>query len=377
MFKETSVTVELKRSVFGTTADGSVVELFTFTHTDGLAERLVLSVINFGCIIQSLSVPDRDGALADVVLGYNTLAEYEADKKYLGCVVGRYANRIAGGKFTLEGVEYQLETNSHGNHIHGGGDGFHKQVWHASVEEHDGLPQLVLQHSSAHMHGGYPGNIDCRVTYTVNSRSELEVGYHATTDRPTVINLTNHSYFNLSGQHCATENGVLDHRAYLNCDFFLPTDERGIPLSAPVSVDATPMDFRTETSFASRIDDDFTQLKNGNGYDHNWVVNRGSCNGPDDGPGKLNLAARITDPVSGRLLTVATTQPGIQCYTSNHFDDLSGKGGMVYQFRGALCLETQHFPDSPNHHEFPSVVLTPEKPFYEQTVFRPGVLSAV
>ena len=155
VFKETSVTVELKRSLFGTTANGSEVELFTFTHIDGL----VLSVINFGCIIQSLLVPDRDGVLDDVVLGYDTLAEYEADKKYLGCVVGRYANRIAGGKFTLQGVEYQLETNSHGNHIHGGGDGFHKQVWQASVEEHNGLPQLVLQHSSAHMHGGYPGNI--------------------------------------------------------------------------------------------------------------------------------------------------------------------------------------------------------------------------
>ena len=312
-------------------------------------------MINFGCIIQSLFVPDRDGVLDDVVLGYDTLAEYEADKKYLGCVVGRYANRIAGGKFTLQGVEYQLETNSHGNHIHGGGDGFHKQVWQASVEEHNGLPQLVLQHSSAHMHGGYPGNIDCRVTYTVNDRAEVEVGYYASTDQPTVINLTNHSYFNLTGQHCATENGVLDHLAYLNCDSFLPTDERGIPLSAPVSVDATPMDFRTETSFASRIHDDFAQLKNGNGYDHNWVVNRGISNvnagNMDSGRidvDQLNLAARITDPVSGRLLTVATTQPGIQCYTSNHFDDLCGKGGMVYQFRGALCLETCLLYTSPS-----------------------------
>jgi len=355
------VTVELKRSLFGTTSDGSVVERFTFTHADGL----VLTVINYGCVIQSLFVPDSDGALADIVLGYDTLAEYEADRKYLGCVVGRFANRIADGKFTLEGIEYQLETNSKGNHIHGGSEGFNKQVWHATVAEHDGLPQLLLQHNSAHGHGGYPGNVDCRVTYSVNARSEVEVGYHATTDRPTVLNLTNHSYFNLAGQECATENGVLDHLAYLNCDFFLPADERGIPLSAPVSVKGTPMDFLTENSFGARIGEDYSQLGNRNGYDHNWVINRGFH--------KLPVAAIVRDPVSGRTLTVATTQPGIQCYTGNNIDDLSGKGGMVYQCRGSLCLETQHFPDSPNHPEFPTTVLTPEKPFCEQTLFRPGV----
>jgi len=362
------LSVELKQSLFGTTSDGSVVELFTFTHADGL----VLSVINYGCVIQSLFVPDRDGRLADVVLGYDTLAEYEADQKYLGCVVGRYANRIAAGKFALEGVEYQLETNSHGNHIHGGSDGFSKQVWQASIGQQDGLPQLVLQHSSAHGHGGYPGHIDCKVTYTVNARAEVEVGYHACTDRPTVINLTNHSYFNLAGQDSAIENGVLDHLVHLNCNSYLPTDERGIPLSAPVTVLGTPMDFLTETSFAARIHDDHLQLKNGSGYDHNWVVNNDA-----GGAGKLDLAARVTDPVSGRFLEVVTTQPGIQCYTSNHVSSLSGKDGMVYESRGALCLETQRFPDSPNHDDFPSTVVTPEKPFYELTVLRTGVRSSI
>ena len=358
------MTVELSRSPFGTASDGALIELFTFTHADGLELR----VINYGCVIQSLYVPDREGKLADIVLGYDSLAEYEADKKYLGCVVGRYANRIAGGKFTLQGEEHQLETNSHGNHIHGGSEGFNKQVWRASVEQQDGLPELVLQHSSAHMHGGYPGNVECRVTYSVNARSEVVVRYYATTDQPTVINLTNHSYFNLAGQIHAAENGVLNHLAQLNCDYYLPTDERGIPLSAPVTVADTPMDFRTETSFASRIHENFVQLKNGSGYDHNWVVNRGQD--------AVNLAACITDPVSGRRLEVATTQPGIQCYTSNNFGDLRGKGGLIYQKRGALCLETQHYPDSPNHSEFPSTVLAPENPYHEMTVFRPGVISA-
>ena len=365
---EKCVTVELKRSFFGTASDGSVVELFTFTHVDGM----VLSVINYGCIIQALHVPDRDGVLADVVWGFDTLAEYEADKKFIGCVAGRYANRIAGGKFTLEGVEYQLETNSHGNHIHGGSEGFNKQVWQASVEQQDGLPQLVLSHRSVHGHGGYPGNLDCKVTYTVNARSEVEVGYHAATDRPTVINLTNHSYFNLAGQDKACRNGVLDHRVLLHCDYYLPASDRGIPLSAPVTVADTPMDFRAETSFAARIDEDYLQLKNGGGYDHNWVVNGGVVN---SGPGKLNPAAQITDPLSGRTLAVATTQPGIQCYTGNHVDDLRGKGGALYQYRGAVCLETQHFPDSPNNVEFPSTVLSPDQAFYELTVFRPGVVA--
>jgi len=356
-----TLTVELKQSSFGIAADGSAVELFTFSHKDGM----VLSVTNYGCVIQSLMVPDRDGKLADIVLGYDTLAEYEADKRFLGCVVGRYANRIAHGKFTLDGTDYQLETNPKGHHLHGGGEGFHKQVWRASVEQHDGLPLLSLHHSSPHGHGGYPGNVGCKVTYAVTSGGEIEVSYYANTDQKTIINLTNHSYFNMAGHEHAGENGVLDHLAHLNCDTYLPTDALGIPISAPVTVADTPMDFRTETSFAKRIHRDDVQLKNGGGYDHNWVVNQSGD--------KLNLAARVIEPDSGRVLEVLTTQPGIQCYTGNNIDDIRGKGGMIYKYRGALCLETQHFPNSPNQSEFPSTIITPEESFYQSTVFRPGV----
>lgn len=356
-----TLTVELKQSSFGKAADGLEVELFTFTHSDGM----MLSVTNYGCIIRSLLVPDRDGKFADIVLGYDTLAEYEADKRFLGCVVGRYANRIAHGKFTLDGSDYQLETNPKGHHLHGGGEGFHKQVWRASAERQNGLPLLALHHSSSHGHGGYPGNVDCKVTYAVTASGEIEVGYYANTDQKTIINLTNHSYFNLAGQEHAVENGVLNHLAHLNCDTYLPTDAFGIPVSVPVTVADTPMDFRTETSFAERIHHDNEQLKNGGGYDHNWVVNQGAE--------KLNLAARVIEPDSGRTLEVLTTQPGIQCYTGNNIDDIRGKGGMIYKYRGALCLETQHFPNSPNQSEFPSTVITPEEPFHQSTVFRPGV----
>ncbi len=355
------MSVELQHESFGTTASGEAVDLFTFTNGKGVA----LSVINYGGIITSLIAPDKNGTPADIVLGYDTLAEYESCSKFLGCVIGRYANRIKDGKFTLEGVDYQLETNPAGHHIHGGSEGFHKQVWKASVSNQNKLPQLSLEHRSPHGHAGYPGNLDCKVTYSLSDAGEVEVNYYAKCDQSTIVNLTNHSYFNLAGHQHAQENAILNHMAMLNCDSFIPTDDAGIPVSAPVSVIGTPMDFRSETSFAERIYSDDPQLNNGDGYDHNWVVNR------DDG--QLVLAARVVDAGSGRMLEVVTTQPGIQCYTGNHVDELHGKGGAVYQYRGALCLETQHFPDSPNNAEFPSTVVAPGDELHQTTVYKVSV----
>ena len=352
------MTVELQQKVFGTTASGISTHLYTFTHDSGLS----FSVTNFGCIITTLMAPDKNGAVEDIVLGYDTLADYENDRRFLGCVVGRYANRIAHGKFTLDGTEYTLETNPSGHHLHGGSEGFHKQVWDASVEQKDGMPLLVLKHSSAHGQGGYPGNLECKVTYCLTQSGEIEVHYYATTDRATVINLTNHSYFNLLGHQHATDNTILDHLAELHCDSFIPTDDRGIPVSNPIPVDGTPLDFRAPVTFGERIDHDHLQLRNGKGYDHNWVISRKT-----EG---LAEAARITEPVSGRILEVATTQPGIQCYSGNNVDSLTGKGGTVYGYRGSVCLETQHFPDSPNQSDFPSTVVTPDREFHEITVFR-------
>ncbi len=354
------MSIELQRSPFGTTAGGRLVEKFTFTHGNGL----VLSVLNLGCVIQSLQLPDKHGVPADVVLGYDTLAEYQADKKFLGCVVGRYANRIAHGRFTLDGVGYQLETNPAGHHIHGGADGFHKQVWHATVEQSENSPKLVLSHTSPHRHSGYPGRLECRVTFAITPDGQLQLTYSATSDRPTIINLTNHSYFNLAGHEYAAQNGVLDHLLQLSCDKYIPTDSSGIPLSDPIAVDGTPMDFRKQTSFAARIERADQQLINAGGYDHTWEV---------AGDADLNLAAKLTDPVSGRSLQVSTTQPGIQVYTGNHVDNIEGKGGQVYQYRGAVCLETQHFPDSPNRSSYPSVLLLPDRAYTHTTVFSPGI----
>ena len=352
------MTVDLQQTQFGTTSNGVAVDLYTFHHSSGLS----LSVTNYGCIITNLITPDKNSGSADIVLGYDTLAEYEQDRRFQGCVVGRYANRIAHGRFCLDGIEYQLETNPSGHHLHGGSEGFNKQVWNASVEEASELPMLVLQHSSPHMQAGYPGKLDCRVTYKVAESGDVVIQYHAASDRPTVVNLTNHSYFNLAGHQHATENAILDHRALLNCDSFIPTDDKGIPVSGPVSVSGTPMDFRNETAFGERIEQKDVQLINGKGYDHNWVVNEAVSG--------LPLAARITDSVSGRVLEVLTTQPGIQCYTANNVDDLTGKGGAKYQYRGSVCLETQHFPDSPNQSSFPSTVVAPDNDLNETTIFR-------
>ncbi len=356
------MTVELDRSPFGITSDGAAVEMFTFTHVSGLELR----VISYGAVIQALQVPDRDGNLADIVLGYDTLAQYEEDQRLVGCVIGRYANRIAHGTFSIDGIAYQLETNAKGHHIHGGSDGFNKQVWQATVDHKDGLPVLELQHSSPDGQGGFPGALNCKVVYAMTNKGDIEISYHATTDRPTVINLTNHSYFNLRGHRYATENGVLNHQLQLYCDKFLPTDESGIPLSDPIDVTGTPMDFRTPTSFADRINESDQQLTNGNGFDQTWVVNHAGDGG--------SIAAVLTEPVSGRTLQVETTQPGIQVYTSNYVDNLAGKDGVTYQRRGSVCLETQHYPDSPNRSSFPSTVYTPDKSLFEVTVIKPLVI---
>jgi len=353
------MTVTLKKQHYGKTAQGELVDCYTFESKNGVET----SIINYGAIITSFLVPDNKGRVADIVLGYDSLAEYEACKKYFGCVVGRYANRIASGKFTLGGIEYQLEANQNGNHIHGGGNGFNKKLWRAKVVDDDN-PQLILNYHSKDGEGNYPGNLNCTVTYKLSETGALEIIYRASTDKDTIVNLTNHSYFNLAGHQCATENGIVDHHLTLHCEKYLPTNSNGIPLSDPISVSDTPMDFTKAKRIGEDIDLPDTQLQNAGGYDHNWVI--GTASGK-----RLQNAALLLDPASGRAMEVFTTQPGLQCYTANSVDQITGKGGAVYAHRGSICLETQHFPDSPNWRSFPSTVVSPNQPLEEVTVFRP------
>ena len=348
--------MKLTTEEFGTVPDGQVCDLFTLTNDHGMEVRIT----NFGGAIVSLKVPDRDGEPGDVVLGYDTLEEYVRHPRFLGALIGRFANRIALGRFTLNGSKYQLDQNNGVNHLHGG-KGYHKVVWQAEPEESNNEAIVRLRYLSVDGEDGYPGNLDVRVNYVLYPDNELRVEYHATTDKDTIINLTNHSYFNL-----AAGGTILDHEMLLNADKFTPVGSDLIPTGELADVANTPMDFRQPTPIGKRINDDYEQLKFVNGYDHNFVLS-------DPGAG-LRRAARVRDPKSERVMEVLTTQPGIQFYSGNFLDgSLSGKRGWVYDKYAALCLETQHFPDSPNHPNFPSTVLRPDEEFNEVTVFRFGV----
>ncbi|NNE93323.1 MAG: galactose mutarotase, partial [Verrucomicrobiales bacterium] len=336
--------------------DGKDVTLYTLKNQSGMEVKLT----DYGGIVVGISVPDKDGNSEDVCLGFDTVAEYPEKTQYFGCITGRYANRIAKGKFTLDGTEYTLATNNDPNHLHGGEKGFDRYIWDAEASETGDGPSVKFTRTSPDGEEGYPGALDCEVTYTLTSDNGLKIYYKATTDKPTVLNLTNHAYFNLGGAGSGT---ILDHELEIKADRFVPTDDTGIPLDpGVVTVEGTPFDFRTPTAIGARIEENNEQLKNGIGYDHNWVIK-------DSRDGKLQHVATLTDPKSGRVLEVHTTEPGLQFYCGNYLDGLTGKGGKEYVHRGALCLEAQTFPDSPNREEFPSPVLRPGETYTQTTIY--------
>jgi len=342
------------RAPFGKMPDGRAVEQFTLTNANGVEVR----AITYGGIITAIRVPDRTGAFGDIALGFDRLEDYLKGHPFFGTIVGRYGNRIAGGKFTLDGRTYTLATNNGPNHLHGGKVGFDKAVW--SAEPAPNGAGVVLTHTSPDGDEGYPGTLKARVTYTLTDKNELVVDYQATTDKPTPVNLTQHTYFNLTGS-----GSILDHEITINADRYTPVDATLIPTGELASVDGTPFDFRRPMAVGARIDQPHPQLKNGNGYDHNFVLNGQA--------GVLRAAARIADPKSGRTVDISTTEPGVQFYTGNFLDGtLTGKGKQVYQRRAGLCLETQHYPDSPNQPAFPSSIVRPGKEYRTTTVFRFG-----
>ena len=348
----------LKKSPFGKLAAGTPVDLYTLTNATGMEARIT----NYGGIVVSLKTPDKSGKLDDVVLGFDTLAEYEAGHPYFGCIVGRYGNRIAKGKFKLQGQDVQV-TAAHGGHsLHGGKDGFDKKVWEVTkAEARDGAAALELKYVSADGEEGFPGTLECKVTYTLTAANELKIEYAATTDKTTVVNLTNHSYFNLAG---AGAGPITDHVLQLSCASYTDTDKDLIPTGIIASVEGTPLDFRTPQPIGARINQtEVPAIKYGNGYDHNFVV--------DGKPGTLRPAAKVTDPTTGRVMECLTTEPGIQLYTMNgDGPPIKGKAGKSYVRRSAFCLETQHYPDSPNHPEFPSTALKPGETYQTTTVYK-------
>jgi len=346
------------REPFGVTPSGEAVELITLANRTGMTVR----VMTYGGIIVSLEVPDRMGTPGDVVLGYDSLAGYLEDSPYFGAIVGRYGNRIAKGRFTLNGTEYRLAINNGPNHLHGGVRGFDKVVWAAEPIESDSGVGVRLEYTSPDGEEGYPGTLRATVTYTLTDRNELLIDYEAATDRATPVNLTQHSYFDLAGS-----GDILDHVLTIAADCMTPVDSTLIPTGELAPVDGTPFDFRAPHRIGARIDADDQQLRFGGGYDHNFVLNR-------EGPG-LVLAARLVDSTSGRTLEIRTTEPGVQFYSGNFLaGSITGKGGAVYGHRSGLCLETQHFPDSPNHPEFPSTILEPGQTYRSRTVWTFGVL---
>ena len=351
---------------FGHMPDGTAVDLFTLTNPSGMEVR----VMTYGAVIVSIKTPDRHGRVDDLVTGFDALEGYLTRSRFFGAVAGRYANRIANARFSLDGHTYELAANNGKNHLHGGVRGFDKVVWRGSSFARDGNVGVVLTHTSPDGDQGYPGTLNASVTYTVTPRNDLIVDYAATTDQATPINLTNHSYFNLAGDG---RGDILNHVLTIDADRYTPTDETQIPTGELALVEGTPFDFRQPTPIGARIDADNEQIRRGHGYDHNFVLNgwTAGARGVNDQP---RHAARVTDPSSGRTLDVATTEPGLQLYTGNNLDGTAvGKNGHVYGRRTSLCLETQHFPDSPNHPSFPSTILRPGVQFRSRTVFTFGV----
>jgi aldose 1-epimerase len=333
--------------------DGKDVSLYTLTNKKGD----VLKLSNYGAVIVEIIVPDRNGKKENVTLGYDNLDGYVNGDPYFGKVVGQYANRIAKGKFTLEGVDYTLAINNAPNALHGGPTGWHSRVWDAQVLKNTDFPAVRFTYNKPDMEEGFPGNVVAEVVYTWTDNDEIILDYKVTTDKKTVVNITNHAYFNLQG---AGMGDILDHEAVIRASSFTPVDSTLIPTGEIRPVEGTPFDFRTPHLIGERIGMDYDQLKLGGGYDHNFVLDNAE-----------EVDALVYDPSTGRVLEVLTDQPGVQLYTGNFLDGTqTGHGGKVYNYRSGFCLETQHFPDSPNQAAFPSVILMPEEPFLSSTTFR-------
>lgn len=348
--------MSITKQAFGTTKDGTPVDLYTLTNANGL----VAKITNYGGTVTELWVPDRNGKPGDIVLGFDNIPDYEEKSPYFGCIIGRYGNRIGKGRFVLDGVEYRLAINDGKNHLHGGLKGFDKVVWKAEpFESNDGVG-LKLHYLSRDMEEGYPGNLDVMMTYTLTNKNELVCDYEATTDKPTVCNLTNHTYFNLAGQGLRDN---YDHELMINADNFTPVDAGLITTGAIVPVKGTPMDFTKPTPIGKHIDADYDQLKYGGGYDHNWVLNKKGF--------EMSLAAKVYEPTTGRVMEILTNEPGVQFYAGNFLDGtITGKGGKVYKHRYAFCLETQHYPDSPNKPNFPTTTLRPGQTYKTTTIHK-------
>jgi aldose 1-epimerase len=346
------------REAFGTTSEGRV-DRYTLTNGKGMRVR----ILTYGGIIQTIEVPDRRGRTANVALGFDNLTDYVERNPYFGCITGRYANRIALGRFTLDGVTYPLPINNAPNSLHGGDVGFDKHIWATTPFRHGSEVGLVMRYTSPHLDQGYPGTLTTTVTYTLTRANAIRMEYRATTDRPTVVNLTNHTYFNLAGEGSGTIEG---HTLQLNASRYTPVDATLIPTGAVDPVAGTPMDFTRPKAIGERIRDDFAQLVIGRGYDHNYVLDR-------RGRAGLTRAARVVEPGSGRVLTVLTEEPGIQFYSGNFLDGtLVGTSGRMYRQGDGFALETQHFPDSPNQPTFPSTVLRPGHVYATTTVYQFG-----
>ena len=352
--KEEALTLSgLKRSNFQSVIHGSSTDLYVLTNDNGME----VTVTNFGGVIVSVMVPDRNGVMHDVVQGFDNIYDYVNIENNFGATIGRYANRIAYGRFTIDGREYQLPINNNEHTLHGGPGGFNTRVFEV---QHADSRSITMTYLSPDGEEGFPGNLLVTVTMTLTNDNAIDIKYEAVTDKPTHVNLTNHSYFNLNGDHNTT---IENHRLFLNADYFTPVDETLIPTGELMAVEGTPMDFRTFHTIGDRIDDfDFEQLKFGIGYDHNWVLNSRDIN---------TVAATLYSPVTGIQLDVFTIEPGLQVYTGNFLDGtVVGRGGVAYPKRSSVCLEVQHFPDSPNQPNFPSTLLLPGQTFTSRCIYR-------
>jgi aldose 1-epimerase len=345
----------ISRAPFGNTSGGIAVELYTLRNGQGMEAKIA----TYGGIVTHLTAPDRKGQYSDIVLGYDKVDDYIKGSPYFGALIGRYGNRIAKGQFTLNGTKYQLAVNNGPNSLHGGNVGFDKVVWKVAKSEVVSQgPQLTLTYVSKDGEEGYPGNLQVTALYTLTEDNALRVDYTATTDKDTVVNLTQHSYFNLRG-----EGDILGHQVQINADRFTPVDSTLIPTGELKPVTGTPFDFRKSTAIGARIEGSEEQLKFGKGYDHNWVVNKTA--------GALAIVATVYEPQTGRVLEVSSTEPGLQFYSGNFLDGSNvGKGGRVYKFRTGFCMEPQHFPDSPNQPGFPSTVLKPGQTYKNTIVYK-------
>ncbi|NLY11073.1 MAG: galactose mutarotase [Firmicutes bacterium] len=346
--------MEITKKAFGKTPEGQEVSLFTLRNENGMT----VEITNYGGIVVSLFVPDKDNQLVDVTLGYDNIEDYFENRRYFGALIGRHANRIEGASFVLNGKKYEVERNDGNNHLHGGNTGLHKVLWNAQIQQVDGGESLVLTYHSPDGEENYPGNLDLKVIYSLTNDNALKIDYYGKSDQDTVLNMTNHAYFNLAGHDSGT---ILDHQLQIDADFFTVINDECIPTGEIRSVVGTPMDFRELTTIKPGLETDDEQIRCGQGYDHNWVLRKQE---------RLSKAATLYHPASGKVMEVFTTKPGIQFYSGNFVEDDEGKNGAVYQKWAGLCLETQFFPNSLKHTHFPSPILKAGEEYHHTTIFK-------